>query len=180
MEEYDDGAPPPEWVQETVQKHQGFDLRCVMSKTLEQSDLDRNQNRFLLRREAVRANLIAALTQREKEEASLVNVGSKRKRMAFPSAHVERLEEDKKKAAGRSHGGVDASVYIRNGWRMELKLTQWDGSGSTVLKGREWRLLCSLAGFRRGDFVRLWMFRRLVAEREEVERQTNKLCFALG
>ncbi|KAH0458863.1 hypothetical protein IEQ34_011677 [Dendrobium chrysotoxum] len=177
MEEYDVAAPP-EWAQDTVEKHQGSDLRCVMSKTLEQSDLDRNQNRFLLRRKAVRANLITALTQREKEEANLMNVGSKRKRMALLSARVERLEEGYKKVAGRSHGGVDASVYIRNGWRMELKLTQWDGSGSNVLKDREWRLLCSLAGFRRGDFVRL-LFRRQVAERE-VERQTNKLCFALG
>ncbi|KAH0459676.1 hypothetical protein IEQ34_012490 [Dendrobium chrysotoxum] len=131
MEEYD-AAAPPEWVQDIIEKHQDFDLRCVMNKTLEQSDLDRNQNCFLLRREAVRANLIMALTQREKEEASLVNAGSKRKRMALPSAHVEPLEEGYKKASGRSLGGVDTSVYIRNGWRMELKPTPWDVSGSTV------------------------------------------------
>lgn len=179
MEE-SDVVTPPEWVQAAVERLRGFDLKCIMSKTLEQSDLDRNQNRFLLRREAVRANLITALTQAEKEEASLLDVGLKRKRMMLPSSHEQVVEA--KKAAGRTHGGVNASVYIRNGWRIELQLTQWDGSGSTVLKGREWRLLCSLAGFQRGDFVRLWMFRRRVLEQAAegaAERQT-KLCFALG
>ncbi|RZR77942.1 hypothetical protein BHM03_00003152 [Ensete ventricosum] len=155
----------PQWVTDLVAAEGGTDIHFIAEKTIEKSDLVRQQNRIYLPRDFVRANLDPMLSELERESANLVGDGRKRSRM------TERAEADKRKTkvSGREHGGLPVVVFTKCRFRCYLKLTRWDGSAGTVIKGDELKYFALWSFLKEGDEIEMWAFRR-----------EGDLCFAIG
>ncbi|XP_038987038.1 B3 domain-containing protein At2g31420-like [Phoenix dactylifera] len=148
----------PEWVRKLVGEHGGSDPWFITTKTLTSSDRNfRNQNRLLIPSQDVNDNLIPMLSEAEKTAASL-----------HPTS---RRISSNDRAQGREHGGLDVYVCSRNGYHWNLKLTCWDTTRSTVIKGQDYKAFMIFGTLQVNDKVELWGFR---------QGEEGKLCFALG
>lgn len=73
-------------------------------------------------------------------------------------------KKKKKKEAGRKHEGLCVQVHVGGSmwkaWMVYLKMTRWDSSNGTILKGDEYsKYLVRWSGIKVGDKVELWGFR---------------------
>ncbi|XP_065045854.1 B3 domain-containing protein At1g05920-like [Musa acuminata AAA Group] len=155
----------PKWVTDLVTAERGTDIHFIAEKTIEKSDLASQQNRFYLPKDFVKANLVPMLSELERESASLVGDDRKRSRVTEGA----KAEKRKAKVSGREHGGLPVVVFTRCRFRCYLKLTRWDGSAGTVIKGDELKYFALWSFLKEGDEVETWAFRR-----------GGDLCFAIG
>ncbi|KAG1331542.1 putative B3 domain-containing protein [Cocos nucifera] len=148
----------PEWVRALAYEHGDNNPVFIMIKSITISDLNHQQQNRLLIPSRYAANLIAMLSEHEKDAANLLQPTARRN---VPSTS---------RAQGRNHGGLDVCVYPQNRFISYLMLTRWDASGSIVIKGKDYSWLLSCSYLRENDEVELWGFRK---------GEERKLCFAL-
>ncbi|XP_074558369.1 uncharacterized protein LOC141814328 [Curcuma longa] len=174
----------PEWVTALARRQFGggsddddVGVWFIAKKTVEKSDLVTQQNRLYLPTDSVATNLVVLLSPEERVAANLDgDIHRERKRSRTEAEAEEEEETDgimvrKPKAAGRSHGGLPVRVYARCGFVSFLRLTRWDGSGGTVVKGEELKLFRAWSALEKGDKLEVWAFRR---------SGDGELCFAIG
>ncbi|XP_073110320.1 B3 domain-containing protein At1g32030-like [Elaeis guineensis] len=144
----------PEWVRDLAYEHGDSNPVFIMTKSITSSDLNHQQQNRLLIPFKYAANLIAMLSEREKDAASLLQPTARRN---APST-------------SRAQGGLEVDVYPQNWIISHLLLTRWDASGSIVFKGKEYPWLLHCSTLQAEDEVELWGFRK---------GEERKLCFAL-
>ncbi|XP_074565281.1 uncharacterized protein LOC141821808 [Curcuma longa] len=181
----DDGeatATVPEWVATLARQQftsggddddddEAIGVWFIASKRVENSDLVTQQNRLYLPTHFVAANLVGLLSPEEASMASLVGDISHPSKRSRTETEEEEMKR-KPKAAGRAHGGLPVRVFARCGFVFFLRLTRWDGSGGTVIKGDELKLFHLWSALQKGDKIGVWAFRRGGCNGE--------LCFAIG
>ncbi|KAH0449620.1 hypothetical protein IEQ34_020312 [Dendrobium chrysotoxum] len=141
-----------------------FEFNLLTVKKVDASDISAQHNGFLLPRDVVENKLVPNLTYEEREKASLLNVNKRRS---------WRDSDASSSSARRNYDGLNVSVYVEGGWRLELLLTHNDESGDTVIRGNELELLRRFGNFKEGDNVAIWMVRHL----DKRNRYRNKFCF---
>ncbi|XP_042435479.1 B3 domain-containing protein At1g05920-like [Zingiber officinale] len=167
-------AAVPEWVttlarrQRTGDDDSAIAVSFIASKRVEKSDLVSQQNRLYLPTDFVVANLFGLLSEEERAMANLVDDIGGPSRRSRTEAEEEEMTR-KPKAAGRAHGGLPVRVYARCGFVFYLRLTRWNGSGGTVIKGDELKLFLTFSALKKGDKIDVWAFRR-----------GGELCFIIG
>ncbi|KAG6471849.1 hypothetical protein ZIOFF_069296 [Zingiber officinale] len=149
----------------------GVPVWFIASKKVEKSDLVTQQNRLYLPTHFVAANLVDLLSPEERASASLVGDISRPSKRSRTEAEEEEMNR-KPKAAGRVHGGLPVRVFARSGFVFFLRLTRWDASGGTVIKGYELKLFHLWSALQTGDKIDVWAFRR--------GGRNGELCFAIG
>ncbi|RRT85208.1 hypothetical protein B296_00001001 [Ensete ventricosum] len=99
----------PKWVTDLVMAEGGTDIHFIADKTIEKSDLGRQQSRISLPKNFVKANLVPMLSELERESASLDGDDRERSRVT----EAAEVEKRKMKVSGREHGGLPVVVFTR-------------------------------------------------------------------
>ncbi|KAH0450252.1 hypothetical protein IEQ34_020944 [Dendrobium chrysotoxum] len=152
----------PLWAQRVADVNHAVGIKFLTMKRVNASDISKHHNGFLLRQDVVETLLVPFLADKEREKAGLLTFNDKK-----------RVDgECSSPSSTRVHGGLNVSVYVQGGWRVELLLTRFDESGDTVLMGDELVLLRKLGNLREGDDTAIWMFRR-----PDGDNNREKFCF---
>lgn len=155
----------------------------VTEKILQKSDVERQQNRFLIPIADVRDRLIPFLYLDEQRDASLLFLDTK-KRKKYDKKESDADGEGgdrgrKQTEVGRKHGGLAARL-VAGDREIGVTLTQWDGTLGAVLKGgAQWKIVVAEQQLRPGDRVQLLAFRRRTAAVEVRPGETPDLYFLL-
>ncbi|KAH0461418.1 hypothetical protein IEQ34_008993 [Dendrobium chrysotoxum] len=81
--------------------------------------------------------------------------------------HIIHFNLTEKIIIWHTQGGLNVSVYVQGGWKIELFLTLSDDRKDIGLQGNEMTIFQQFSQLKDGDNVAIWMFRR----------PDDKLCF---
>lgn len=160
----------PIWARRVVMQNHAIGLHFLMVKRIEGLDLSKEHNCIHLHEEIMQSAIVPYLTIEEIEKANLSDIIVREKKN---ECNKDNEDYSPRSNARMFNDGLNVSVYVQGGWRLELLLTRWNGNGSPVLIGTEMELCRILTKFQEGDDVKIWLFRRPDNNNEE------KLCFML-
>lgn len=157
-----------------MNRHGGYNPRFVMEKTIQKSDVDKQQNRLLIPTNFVELNILPMMREDEKTAANLSTYLLKKCKLLAKELKIEydgsaHSNTRKKKKDGIDHDGLPVLIYNAAGWRFSSTLVRRD-TNSTVLRGKEWLCFAQFNNFVVNDTVEMWAFRRV---------EDEKFCFLL-
>ncbi|KAL6888316.1 hypothetical protein ACP4OV_009342 [Aristida adscensionis] len=147
-------------------------VHYITGKTVTCTDVDAHQNRFRLPTDGVMARLRPLLSAGDLAAANLLKNPPPRQRRPPPAAAAgasapegDGAEKKKKKTQGRAHGGlpvrlVDLAAGASAGAGPGLRLSRWDSSQGTVVKGEGYLDFIRRCRFKEGDVVEIWAFKQ--------------------
>ncbi|CAL4936388.1 unnamed protein product [Urochloa decumbens] len=163
------GSTEPAWVRAELVARHGFPgdlpLHFVQEKVLTGSDLQSDQSRLLFC-SAGSACLRPFLSAVELTLCGLDEDGARRRRRqerrtAAPApGQGQDGAEKKKKREKTRFPGVPVLVYERGAERAALRLNSFRSSMGIVINGLGYKRFVAGSGFRKGDRVEVWAFRR--------------------
>ncbi|KAL6620180.1 hypothetical protein ACP70R_035319 [Stipagrostis hirtigluma subsp. patula] len=142
-------------------------LHYIGKKTVTGTDLevlDGHQNRFRIPTDGVLRNLRPILTIDELAHANLLKDPAPRPRRHHepePEPENGAAAEKRKKKQGRAHGGLPVKlVDLDAGASWELRLSRWDSSHGTVVKGEGYLDFIRRCKFKANDVVDIWALKQ--------------------
>ncbi|KAL6620181.1 hypothetical protein ACP70R_035320 [Stipagrostis hirtigluma subsp. patula] len=141
-------------------------VHYIAKKTVTGTDLNGHQNRFRIPTDGVLRNLRPILTVDELADANLLGDPAPRpRRQPELDADTEGEQAGKKgkrqKKQGRAHGGLAVKlVDLDAGASWELRLSRWDSSHGTVVKGEGYLDFIRRCRFKKSDVVDIWAFKQ--------------------
>ncbi|CAN6297509.1 unnamed protein product [Urochloa humidicola] len=163
------GSSGPAWVHAELVARHGFPgdlpLHFVQEKVLTGSDLQSDQSRLLFCSFGSR-RLCPFLSAVELTRCGLDADGVRRRRQGRRAAVAPVQGQDgakKKKRKKTRFPGVPVLVYEHGAERAEpaaLKLNSFRSSMGIVINGQGYKRFVASSGFRKGDRVEVWAFRR--------------------
>ncbi|KAK3138890.1 hypothetical protein QOZ80_5AG0374760 [Eleusine coracana subsp. coracana] len=143
-------------------------MHFIDKKTVTSTDLDAHQNRFRLPTEGVLERLRPLLTLEELHAANLLYDpeprAKKPKQQLLPAPPETSSSSEKvvkKKRRGRVHGGLPVRmVDLAAGASWELRLSRWESSHGTIVKGEGYLDFIRRCSFKENDDVEIWAFKQ--------------------
>ncbi|GJN14335.1 hypothetical protein PR202_gb01149 [Eleusine coracana subsp. coracana] len=143
-------------------------MHFIDKKTVTSTDLDAHQNRFRLPSEGVLERLRPLLTLEELHAANLLYDpeprAKKPKQLQLPAPPETSTSSEKvvkKKKRGRVHGGLPVRmVDLAAGASWELRLSRWESSHGTIVKGEGYLDFIRRCSFKENDHVEIWAFKQ--------------------
>ncbi|CAO2165906.1 unnamed protein product [Urochloa humidicola] len=142
-------------------------VHFVAEKLVTATDLDAHQSRFRIPSDGVERRLRALLTPRELDEANLLHdpppMPRKRPEPSSSSEQQGVAAEGKKmkkpKRKGKVHGGLRVKlVDLAAGASRELRMSRWESSRGTIVKGEGYLDFVRRCSFGESDAVEIWAF----------------------
>lgn len=159
-----------------------LDMHFIDVKTVTSTDLDAHQNRFRIPTFGVLHRLRPLLTHDELDAANLLYDPEPRarapKQLPAPPAETssaaagpsssssekqppEGEKVKKKKKKGRVHGGLPVRlVDLAAGASLDLRLSRWESSHGTIVKGELYLDFIRRCSFKEKDEVEIWAFKQ--------------------
>jgi hypothetical protein len=162
------GRSEPPWMRTGLFWDLGFrtdmEAQFIAEKAVTATDLDTQQSRFRLPNDGVLHHLRGMLSDAELEAANLLHERTPRARTSkVPPLMIQGTEQgggnNRMRKKGKRHVGLPVVLVDAGGRRKELKLTQWDSSGSTVIHGDGYLDFVRQCDFMQDDVVEIWAFR---------------------
>ncbi|KAL6610037.1 hypothetical protein ACP70R_040006 [Stipagrostis hirtigluma subsp. patula] len=150
-------------------------VHFIGEKLVTRTDLDGQQNRFRIPTDGVMRHLRPILTHDELADANLLKLEDpapmptlqpepEPENGAAADNDVEQEGEKKKKKKkkqGRTHGGLAVKlVDVVAGASHELRLSRWDSSDGTIVKGKGFLHYIRRCSFKENDVVEIWAFKQ--------------------
>jgi hypothetical protein len=156
-------------------------VHFIDTKAVTRTDLDAHQNRFRLPTNGVLQRLRPLLTLEELEAANLLYDPEPRAKQLPPPPEPEKNgaaasinassssqqqqaageKKKKKKKRGRMNGGLPVRlVDLAAGFSWEMRMSRWESSHGTVVKGEGYLDFIRWCNFKEGDVVEIWAFKQ--------------------
>jgi hypothetical protein len=133
-------------------------VHFIHDKRVSKTDLDGHQSRFRIPQDGVERHLRPILSPQELEAANLLEGPRRRPRGQQPEPQDGNNRRTTAKKKGKAHGGLPVMLVDLNAGAKELRLSRWDSSQGTIVKGEGYLQFIRQCTFKEGDDVAIWAF----------------------
>ncbi|AQK98588.1 hypothetical protein Zm00014a_007620 [Zea mays] len=136
-------------------------VHFIHDKRMSKTDLDGHQSRFRIPRDGVERHLRPILSPQELDAANLLEGPRRRPRRQEPGPSEPQDGNNRRKTSkkkGKAHGGLPVMLVDLNAGAKELRLSRWDSSQGTIVKGEGYLQFMRQCTFKEGDDVAIWAF----------------------